>query len=85
MFGYKEVGSNKKMKMENIAKESFNDIKDTVVETTKKVSETINTRIKNPFVFSYLVSLILINWKPISIFFKSELNIYNKINRKKRI
>jgi hypothetical protein len=79
LFGYKEVGSNKKMKMENIAKESFNDIKDTVVETTKKVSETINTRIKNPFVFSYLVSLILINWKPISIFFKSELNIYHII------
>ena len=65
--------------MEETDKETLNDLKDTVIETTKKISENINTRIKNPFIFSYLIALVLINWKPISIFFKSELNIYQII------
>ena len=66
--------------MEKTTKEGIKDLKNTVIETSQKVSETINTRIKNPFIFSYLISLIFFNWKPISIFFKSKLNIYQIIN-----
>jgi hypothetical protein len=66
--------------MEKILKDGAKEIKDTIVETSKKTSEAINSRMKNPFVFSYLISFILFNWKPISIFFKSELDIYQIID-----
>jgi chromosome segregation ATPase len=63
--------------MENTTSDT---IKEILIDGTKKTTETIKTRIKNPFIFSYLISLILINWKPISIFFKSKLDIYSTID-----
>ena len=61
-------------------KTTSDSIKEVLIDGTKKTTEIINTRIKNPFIFSYLISLVLINWKPISIFFKSKLDIYSTID-----
>lgn len=55
-------------------------ITEKISDKTTEVFDQINSKIKNPFVFSYLISFTLLNWKPISVFVRSDYDIYETIN-----
>ena len=50
-----------------------------MIETLQNLKQTINERIKNPFIGAFFISWVIINWRPIFIILFSHDEIYNKI------
>ena len=52
-----------------------------MIETLQNLKQTINERIKNPFIGAFFISWVIINWRPIFIILFSHDEIYNKIKQ----
>jgi len=52
-----------------------------ILDKVSEAFDELNGKIRNPFVLSYLVSVILYNWKPLSVFIRSDIDIFEIINR----
>lgn len=48
-------------------------------DSLQSLKQTINERIKNPFIGTFVIAWIAINWRPLSILFFSKDNIQQKI------
>lgn len=50
-----------------------------MIDTLQSLKHTINERIKNPFVGTFVLAWSAINWRPLSVYFMSKQDIQGKI------